>query len=226
MKRLLCVLLAVCSALVPGLTPSGYCAGPARTAFIASRNPSGDILSAFASRIASGCASFSYSFVMTSGSAQSGKLVGEGTLCFQGGSYHLQGNGLEVWCDGSSIWTADRTSKEVVIETVSEDVLVNPALILADISGHFSWEPVPRSGMFSSQSSQVFLLRPLSKSGVQSLELFFDSKGVELLGGRMLSADNVSATFFISGLTVSEFRDASFFTPPAFPAEWIVTDLR
>ena len=187
---------------------------------------SADALSAFVSRLASGCVSFGYSFVMEASSASSGKMLGEGTLVFQGGAYRLQGNGLEVWCDGTSVWTSDSSAKEVVIEAVSEDVLVNPALILADISSHFSWDPTPLAGTFSSRPCRRFLLSPRSKSDVRSLELFFDTAEVELLGGRMSLKDNVSATFFISGLTVSEFKDAFFFTPPAFPSDWIVTDLR
>ncbi|MGN0189012.1 MAG: outer membrane lipoprotein carrier protein LolA [Candidatus Cryptobacteroides sp.] len=225
MKRLLCILLAVSSVcqVSAGSQASSVdvpFAGPA-----SGLHPQTDAVTSFASRIASGCVSFRYSFVIEA-SSSSGKVTGDGSVLMQGGAYHLQGSGLEVWCDGISVWTADNASKEVVIETSSKDVLVNPALILADLSGHFSWDARPNSGTFSSQPSRMFVLKPLSKSDMDSLELFFDSNGVELLGGRMSLKDNVSATFFISGLTVGEPQDNPVFTPPSFSADWIVTDLR
>ena len=207
MKSLLCILLTVFSAC----PVSG------------NSQPQTDAVMSFVSRISGGCVSFRYSFVIKTLSS-SGKVTGEGSVLMQGASYHLQGNGMEVWCDGNSVWTADLSSKEVVIEPATEDVLVNPALILSDLPRHFSWQSAYREGTFSSQPSRVFLLKPLSKSDMQSLELFFDSRGMELLGGRMLLKDNVSATFFISGLAVRE--TVTKFVPESFPSEWIVTDLR
>ena len=193
MKSLLCILLTVFSAC----PVSG------------NSQPQTDAVMSFVSRISGGCVSFRYSFVIKALSS-SGKVTGEGSVLMQGASYHLQGNGMEVWCDGNSVWTADLSSKE--------------ALILSDLPTHFSWQSDYREGTFSSQPSRVFLLKPLLKSDMQSLELFFDSRGMELLGGRMLLKDNVSATFFISGLSVRE--TVPKFVPESFPSEWIVTDLR
>lgn len=39
-----------------------------------------------------------------------------GKLTAQGNSYHMTGNGLDIWCDGSTRWTLDTESKEVYIE--------------------------------------------------------------------------------------------------------------
>lgn len=51
---------------------------------------------------------------------ESAKVVGNGDLQVQGTSYHMTGNGLEVFCDGKSSWIIDDSSMEVVIEPASD----------------------------------------------------------------------------------------------------------
>jgi len=48
-----------------------------------------------------------------------------GTLSAQGNSYHLTGNGMEIWCDGATRWSVDSEAREVYIESSNgiEDVL-------------------------------------------------------------------------------------------------------
>ena len=40
-----------------------------------------------------------------------------GTLLVQGTCYQAKGNGMEIYCDGTTRWTVDPESKEVYIET-------------------------------------------------------------------------------------------------------------
>lgn len=40
-----------------------------------------------------------------------------GTLTVQGDCYRASGNGMEIYCDGTTRWTVDPQSKEVYIET-------------------------------------------------------------------------------------------------------------
>ena len=39
-----------------------------------------------------------------------------GTLLLQGNCYRAEGNGTEIYCDGSTRWTVDREDREVYIE--------------------------------------------------------------------------------------------------------------
>ncbi len=39
-----------------------------------------------------------------------------GTLLLQGNCYRTEGNGTEIYCDGSTRWTVDRAGKEVYVE--------------------------------------------------------------------------------------------------------------
>lgn len=52
-----------------------------------------------------------YSFVVD------GKVHYNGTATIQAPCFKAKGNGLEIYCDGTSRWTVDRESKEVYIET-------------------------------------------------------------------------------------------------------------
>jgi len=48
-----------------------------------------------------------------------------GRLTAQGNCYHLTGNGMDIWCDGSTRWSVDPEAKEVYIESSNgvEEVL-------------------------------------------------------------------------------------------------------
>ena len=64
------------------------------------------------------------------------KAVGAGTVEVQGNTYHMKGNGIEIYCDGSSTWLIDQAASEVVIESAdSKDagLLANPILLLMNI---------------------------------------------------------------------------------------------
>ena len=44
----------------------------------------------------------------------------EGDALVQGECYHLNGNGIEIFCDGVSRWTVDSEAREVYIENAEE----------------------------------------------------------------------------------------------------------
>lgn len=48
-----------------------------------------------------------------------------GHLIAQGNCYHLTANGMDIWCDGSTRWSADMEAKDLYIETSNgvEEVL-------------------------------------------------------------------------------------------------------
>ena len=64
------------------------------------------------------------------------KAVGAGTVEVQGNTYHMKGNGIEIYCDGTSTWLIDETAEEVVIESAdSKDAgfLANPIILLMNL---------------------------------------------------------------------------------------------
>ena len=61
------------------------------------------------------------------------KTVGNGSVEIQGNSYHMKGNGMEIYCDGSTTWLIDEIAQEVLIEsadTKEAGILANPILLL------------------------------------------------------------------------------------------------
>lgn len=77
------------------------------------------------------CVEYEFSSVMSGVRA-----AGDGVIHIQGNSYHMNGNGVEIFCDGTSTWLIDEAAGEVMIESAtSKDAgyLANPVLLLMDI---------------------------------------------------------------------------------------------
>ena len=95
-------------------------------------------LDAFVSKVSASLVSFDYSFTMPTKKA---KMTGNGKVEVQGVSFFVDGNGLEIWCDGKTRWTIDRVSEEALIESVDDSYdsyATNPALMIASIDKAFS----------------------------------------------------------------------------------------
>ena len=91
----------------------------------------------FFAKVGDSQVSFSYTFSVN---AQT-KIQGSGALTVQDNAFKMSGNGLEVWCDGTSRWTVDASGKEAVIESVEENEATrysaNPALLLSNLDKAF-----------------------------------------------------------------------------------------
>ena len=79
------------------------------------------------------CLSFDYEFSTTISGI---KTVGDGCVELQGNAYHMNGNGVEIYCDGVTTWLIDEEALEVVIESAeSQDAgfLANPIMLLMNL---------------------------------------------------------------------------------------------
>ena len=97
-------------------------------------------LDTFVSKVSSSLVSFDYSFTMPTKKA---KMTGNGSVKVQGTSFIVDGNGLEIWCDGRTRWTIDRISEEALVESVDDSYdsyATNPALMIASIDNAFREE--------------------------------------------------------------------------------------
>jgi len=70
-------------------------------------------------------------------SYSSGSLKGTGTATIQDGMYFVTGNGLEVYSNGKTRWTVDKSAKEVYIEDAGEenDIFANLSAYLSGVEG-------------------------------------------------------------------------------------------
>ena len=55
------------------------------------------------------------------------RVQGEAEVLLQGNAYAMRGNGIEVYCDGTRVWTLDQSLKEAYVEPV-ENAGVNALL--------------------------------------------------------------------------------------------------
>ena len=125
----------------------------------------------FLQKMNSSLVEFTYSF-STKGNMT---IKGDGKATVQGDCFFVDGNGMEIYCDGKSRWTVDGYSKEAIIEDVSEtgqDFLTNPAAFLSSFDKVFG-EPKMSKGTFLGKSADVASFLPVGKSNVSSMKMFF-----------------------------------------------------
>lgn len=64
------------------------------------------------------------------------KTTGNGIIEIQGHAYHMKGNGVEIYCDGSTTWMIDEAAQEVLIEsadTKDAGMFANPIFLLMNL---------------------------------------------------------------------------------------------
>lgn len=154
------------------------------------------------------------------------KTVGEGVLRVQGDMWTMSGNGLEMWCDGFSVWVADPKLKEVVIEPASsdmEDRISNPAILFTRVDELFE---ISRTRTMAGEC-MLYVLTPRGDSDMAYCNLMIHVPTLEIRSGEFIFNDgnvlkvDVSSMSFVGKSPVESFRPSI-----SFGADWIVTDLR
>ena len=95
--------------------------------------PQSSLLDTIRQKSAQECVVVDYEFTATLSGVST---YGEGMVYIQGNSYHMSGNGLEIYCDGETTWMIDESAKEVFVEAAesqSAGYLANPALLLMNL---------------------------------------------------------------------------------------------
>jgi len=91
------------------------------------------VLDALRQNYSQECVQVDYQFSALSSGVRS---VGEGSVDIQGNTYHMCGNGMEIFCDGKTTWLLDTAAKEVIIEAAdsnSSGFLANPVILLMNL---------------------------------------------------------------------------------------------
>jgi len=185
-----------------------------------------NVVSEFARTLSEGCASFGYSYSMDG----QVPLNGSGTIRLQGDAFSMQGDGLEVYCDGSTRWTLDTAAEECYIESVEEgglDYEANPALIVGAIDKAFKFKG-SSSATFNGATVTKAVMVPVKKSGnitEMSLMITADKKPAGLL---VKTTDGNLITIVVKDFTVSGKLDAKDFSfdTKKLSNSYFITDLR
>ena len=168
-------------------------------------------------------------------SRSSAKMTGAGDVRVQDNAFVLNGNGLEVWCDGSLRWTVDRLAEEALVETVEESADVyatNPALMITSVDSAFE-EASFGTSKFQGKVVDASVLTPLNKGkysmDIAQLKLFFKSGTTELVGAEVKLNDGSVSEFIIKDFTFSdrmETKESFRFDEKTLDDSYVVTDLR
>ena len=141
----------------------------------------------------------------------------------QGKFYRMQGNGLDIMCDGESVWVMDTSAKEVVVEPLNDDpssYMSNPALLFRDMDKVFTM-----TGASASGSGISYKLSARKSCGVRNAVLDIDTDGT--LRNAEFTLDNGSIMKVnILSVKILPLKEKSCFIPGEFSSDWIVTDLR
>ena len=189
-------------------------------------------LESFVARVSASLVSFDYSFTMPTKKA---KMTGNGTVKVLGSSFLVDGNGLEIWCDGKTRWTIDRVSEEALVESVDDSFdsyATNPALMISSVDNAFN-EVSFGASKFGGKVVDASVLSPVSKGkgsmDISSLKLFFRSGTTALVGAEVTLNDGSVSDFTISNLRFEEAgksKESFRFDEKTLDSSYIVTDLR
>ena len=150
-------------------------------------------------------------------------VKGQCKIEFQDTSYKMKGSGLEIFCDGVSVWILDAGVMEAVIEPVSDDsqtYMSNPALLFRDMDQMFSV-----SGSSSAGSVMRYRLSAQKPCGVRTAVLDIDTDAV-LQKAEFTMDNDCVIKIDVKSVAVMPKQENSAFTPGKISSEWVVTDLR
>jgi outer membrane lipoprotein-sorting protein len=179
----------------------------------------------FYDNLLSSCVEFDMSYSIRMSGV---KLDGKGVLELQGDSWILVGNGMEIRCDGKTLWTVDPESKEVVIDSLSDDItagiITNPAVMLINLRELFNLREVLPT---KEGQSLIYTLYPKAESEVSfvNMEILKGDSSLKQLTFSL--EDGTSAVVNISSTKSGKKKPAEYFSRSVnYDSSWIVTDLR
>ncbi len=186
----------------------------------------------FVGKVSTSLVSFDYSFTMPTKKA---KMTGEGSVKVQGPCFFVDGNGLEIWCDGTTRWTIDRLAEEALVEQVDDSFdsyATNPALMISSIDDAFS-EVSFGSSKFGGKVVDASVLSPVHKGkgsmDIAALKLYFKSGTLTLVGAEVTLNDGSVSEFTIKNLKFEEAvksKESFRFNEKTLDSSYVVTDLR
>lgn len=158
-------------------------------------------------------------------SIQTGGIVskGECKVLIQGTSYVMQGNGLEIFCDGKSVWVLDSAAMEAVIEPVTDDsysYMINPALLFRDMDKVFTV-----SASSASASGVKYQLKADDSCGIKNAVLHIASNAA-LRDAEFTLDDNDVIRITVLSQKSLPMKEQDSFRPSPLSEDWVVTDFR
>ena len=185
-----------------------------------------ETVSEFLAMASSSRISFAYTY---STENRTPSMTGAGSVTVQGNAFLMNGDGLEVICDGNSRWTVDRSAGEAIVETVAEgeDFSANPALFLSGSGEGFSLKEassVRRNG----KDLVKAVLEATVKSNVRQIVLYI-TPALELSEAEVTVTDGTLTRFITEDFSSSPADNdlsAFIFDKGSLSPDTVITDLR
>ena len=101
------------------------------------------------------------------------RVQGEAEVMLQGNAYTMRGNGIEVYCDGTKVWTLDQSLKEAYVEQVENagvNALLDPSS--ADIVFDAAGNPVSASFIMQDGLKVDIKILSATKSKIKPEDVF------------------------------------------------------
>lgn len=173
---------------------------------------------------ASSCIEISYSY---STEISGVNTLGGGIVKVQGRMWHMEGNGIEMWCDSTTVWIVDEESKEVVIEPATDEAsgeTVNPAVLFVRLKELFD---VQSARTTADGRAVLYILSAKRKSAIEYCNVEILKENATIRSGAFLLADGSKVKVDVGAMTTSPECSPQSFRPQIdFDTSWIVTDLR
>ena len=183
------------------------------------------LLGKFYTSVADSCVEFEYKYsVRLSGVNQ----TGSGVLTAQSYHWKLHGNGLEMYCDGSSQWIIDPSMKEVVIEAVAggsdNQIQTNPSYLFMKMKDLFL---VRESRDTADGLAVLYVLSPKVKSDIDYFNVEIQKADASIRNGVVALKDGTLIKIEVSSMKLTPKLSIEDFRPQSiFDSSWIITDLR
>ena len=179
-----------------------------------------DLLDALYENFASHCISLDCEYsVVSQGVPSKGGCKVE----VQGISYRMQGFGLDVYCDGETVWLLDPMAKEAIAEPVNDDsfsYMSNPALLFRDMDKVFKVASATASG-----SGMKYNMSARKPCGISKAVLEIDRNSLLRIAEFTLDDCSVMKIKVLS-MQVQPLKTKESFAPGNLSSDWIITDLR
>ena len=177
------------------------------------------------SKMKSSSVSMQYTYSLSSSGV---RTVGEGNVVIQDNSFVMKGNGLEIYCDGKTMWVVDPEGKEVMIESPVEgerSYLDNPLLLFVNMQEVFDVGAGVRDGNVFRYS-----LTPKVSCGIDSASVAVkDSETSPVVTEAHIALDDGSGLDIrIKSMTFNDKKPLTsfYYDISVLDSSWMITDLR
>ena len=171
-------------------------------------------------------ANFAYKVENASGKALSTKT---GTILMRGTSYKLNFNGLEIFCNGTTVWSYDKAAKEVTINSLDlSGGTITPQKLFSNFYDKDFYSLLKGESKVGVKTLQEIQMTPVDKSkSFHSVVLLIDKATQTLYSTKVMEKNGNRYSYTVSSMKTNvPATDAMFtFDPKKYPGV-LVEDLR